>query len=124
MELFNLRFTPLIGFEVQVELALNIVWVLVAVGLICTWRVYWRKGRVCPKEATSITVLLVLLFFVISMTDDVHPYHVMAEDSTIAYSKRVHSAPAASVHAQVALGANPAGLPIQLHWLRADQILF
>jgi len=104
------------------EVVLNIVWALVAVGLVYTWRVYWCKARRCAKESTSIIVLLVLLFFAISMTDDLHSYNDVCEDSTVAYSKKVHSASTVSIHIHVALAVNPARFPIQSHWLRADQI--
>jgi hypothetical protein len=106
------------------ELVLNSVWLLVAVCLIYTWRVYWRKPRWCVKESTCLVLLLVLLFFAISMTDDVHLHQVLAESSVVAYSDKVHSAPAVSIHVYVALAANPVRFPIRLHWLRADQNLF
>src|SRR5215469_10707256 len=106
------------GFEAQVEVLLNIVWVLASISLICIWRVSWRRGRWCAKESTSIMVLLVLLFFAISMTDDLHPHQVMGEDSVAAYSKKVHSAPAASIHTQVALAVIPVRFPTRWHWLR------
>ena len=112
------------AFEAQVEVLLNIVWLLASIGLICIWRVSWRKTRWCAKESTSIMVLLVLLFFAMSMTDDLHPQQVMGEDSVAAYSKKVHSAPADSVDTPLALAVTPVRLPTRWHWSRANQISF
>jgi hypothetical protein len=80
------------------ELFLNVVWVLAAAGVIGVWRVYWvHQQRSRPdsfKAWTAISVALVLLFFAVSMTDDLRsPVVLMEECST---SRRSLSCSAAS----------------------------
>jgi hypothetical protein len=57
------------------ELFLNIVWVLIALASLVVWRVFWkRQERPAPGkplwEWTALVYALVLLFFPISMSDD------------------------------------------------------
>jgi len=68
-----------------VELFLNIVWVVVAAAVLGTWRINWvhqRKRTVLRSiwEWTSICVVLVLLFFAVSMTDDLHSDLIVFEE--------------------------------------------
>jgi hypothetical protein len=70
------------------ELLLNIVWLLIAVGVLGTWRSHWvyqRKHtlRHSLQEWTAVSVALILLFFAVSMTDDLHAEMVLSEDSSI-----------------------------------------
>jgi hypothetical protein len=75
------------------ELFLNILWVLVAVGVLGAWRVHWvRHGgdnRHHPlAEWTAIGSALVLLFFAISLSDDLHQDVVLFSESS---TSRRHS---------------------------------
>ena len=69
------------------ELFLNILWVLMAAGVLWTWRARWihqRKRSVghSIQEWTAVSVALVLLFFAVSMTDDLHWEMVLSEESS------------------------------------------
>lgn len=59
------------------ESILNLLWVLIALGALGVWRVYWaREGREghrnVLRECTAIACALVFLFFAVSLTDDLH----------------------------------------------------
>jgi hypothetical protein len=59
------------------ELFLNILWLFIAFGLLGLWRTRWarqqRLRRPDPlSEWTAFSCTLVLLFFAVSMTDDLH----------------------------------------------------
>jgi hypothetical protein len=67
------------------ELLLNLLWLLVAVTLLGTWRTQWihqrrRTIRHCLQEWSAVSLALVLLFFAVSMTDDLHSEIVALED--------------------------------------------
>ena len=69
------------------ELALNILWLLIAVAGVILWRTSWthqsRTRRHAPwREWTALACALVLLFFVVSLTDDLHAELVVLEDCT------------------------------------------
>lgn len=75
------------------ELFLNLLWVLIAAGVIAVWRNYWlpeaRVSRREPfREWTAIGCALVLLFFAVSLTDDLHSNVSLLEDCS---SSRRHS---------------------------------
>src|SRR5437667_9727436 len=89
------------------ELALNLVWLFVAIVRI---GVLWRSLS-CParpnrpasnwRKIVAISCALIILFFVISMTDDLHDQEIMVEDnrsSRIVNAARI-SAPYPSGHA-------------------------
>jgi hypothetical protein len=68
------------------ELLLNIAWTLMAAGVLWAWRRHWihqrsRTPRDCLYEWTAIGVALVLLFFAVSMTDDLHYEMALSEES-------------------------------------------
>jgi hypothetical protein len=70
------------------ELALNLIWLLLALAAIALWRLRWtnqpRARRQAPwREWTSVACALVLLFFVVSLTDDLHANVLALEDSSI-----------------------------------------
>jgi hypothetical protein len=85
------------------ELFLNILWVLIAVAGVGVWRVRWqRQSRIRRPEAwrewTAVACVLVVLFFAVSLTDDLHAELVFLEDCST--SRRytncldcVHSSP-------------------------------
>lgn len=59
------------------ESILNFLWVLIALAALSVWRIYWsrdRRGgrRNVIREWTAIGCALVLLFFAVSLTDDLH----------------------------------------------------
>jgi hypothetical protein len=69
------------------ELFLNILWVLIATGLLWAWRSRWvyqrkRTSEHPVREWTAIGVALVLLFFAVSMTDDLHADLVLFDESS------------------------------------------
>ena len=66
------------------ELFLNIFWILIAVGLIGIWRARWiherrHSSRRSLQEWSAVSLALVLLFFAVSMTDDMHAEIVALE---------------------------------------------
>ena len=70
------------------ELLLNVFWLLLAVMSVALWwalRSRARQNRVEPpgvlREAVSLGCVLVLLFFAISLTDDLHAVPAVAEES-------------------------------------------
>jgi hypothetical protein len=70
------------------EMALNLVWVCVAIvgiGLLCR---SLSHAAACPGRPTSnwrkvvaMSCALIILFFVISMTDDLHDQEIVIEDN-------------------------------------------
>lgn len=70
----------------QMEVLLNTIWLLVAVGALLFWRPVKRFGAQKSRQSQSFGILalvctLVLLFPVISLTDDLHAEQVAMEDS-------------------------------------------
>src|SRR5437899_11835034 len=81
------------------ELALNLVWLFVAiVGIGLLWR-----SLSCParpnrpasnwRKIVAMSCALIILFFVISMTDDLHDQEIVVEENK---SLRIVSAPGIS----------------------------
>lgn len=75
------------------ELFLNILWLLVALGILGAWRMRWtRHGRGTRHhpiaEWTAVGSALVLLFFAISLSDDLHQDVVLFSESS---TSRRHS---------------------------------
>lgn len=69
------------------ELLLNIIWVLIAAGVFGIWRAHWvhqrpRTRRNSLHEWTAVGMALVLLFFAVSMTDDLHCQVILSEESS------------------------------------------
>src|SRR6202034_1679639 len=67
------------------ELLLNLLLLLVAAALVCVWRTQWvnqRRGtdRRYLQECSAVSLALVLLFFAVSMSDDMHSEIVALED--------------------------------------------
>lgn len=106
------------------EIVLNILWLLLALGGVAVWRTRWarerRPHRHAPwREWTAVTCASVLLFFVVSLTDDLHPDPIVLEDCR-ASRRQVHSVSAAPVWKQsghfptgpgVGMISSPAHLP-------------
>ena len=75
------------------ELFLNCLWVLIAMLILGLWRTRWmrerRDARREPlREWTAIACALVLLFFAVSLTDDLHSEVMLSDDC---YTGRRHS---------------------------------
>jgi hypothetical protein len=67
------------------ELLLNLIWLAVAVSALAAWRIRNRDHSRAEllREGVALLCVLVLLFFVISMTDDLHQEATLSEDSTL-----------------------------------------
>jgi hypothetical protein len=74
----------------MLELLLNIVWVLVVTASLLFWRRFLSANEHCSRRPVTTLVallcILVLLFPVISATDDLHVAEVAMEDS----GRKVH----------------------------------
>jgi len=112
------------------ELLLNLVWVTVALMALSAFQ---RRRRSCTwtarvpylKALLALTCMLVLLFPVVSASDDLHPTQAVLEDA----SKRIHQlvAPLQQDHITPPDGTLPALLAIYLlssllvlKWRRPD----
>jgi hypothetical protein len=67
------------------ELFLNLLWVLIAAGAIGVWRICWqcqkpRTRRDPFREWTAIGCALVLLFFAVSLTDDLYAAAMLLDE--------------------------------------------
>ena len=70
------------------ELALNLAWVCVAIAGIALQFIILSRGTSCSgqppgrwRKIVAMSCSLVILFFVISMTDDLHDQEIMLEES-------------------------------------------
>jgi hypothetical protein len=71
----------------QLELFLNLLWLFMAAGAVGLWRTRWlrqkRESRREPvREWTAMACALVLLFFAVSLTDDLRSEAMLLEDSS------------------------------------------
>jgi hypothetical protein len=70
------------------EILLNVIWLLIAIGAFLHWRPEKYRGMPTERDhSTSFGIValacaLVLLFPVISLTDDLHAEQVTMEDSS------------------------------------------
>jgi hypothetical protein len=67
------------------ELFLNILWVLIALGALALWRLDWKhqERRASPnllQEWTAFVCVLVFVFFAVSLSDDLHAEAILADD--------------------------------------------
>jgi hypothetical protein len=67
------------------ELFLNILWSVIAVAGLCVWRVSWagqtrQREHASWRQWTAFVCALVLLFFMVSLTDDLHSELVVFEE--------------------------------------------
>jgi hypothetical protein len=75
------------------ELFLNLLWVLIAAGAIGVWRMCWRSEkprsrRDSLREWTAMGCALVLLFFAVSLTDDLYAAAMLLDECS---ASRRHS---------------------------------
>ena len=81
--------------SMTMELLLNLLWLLIAVALVCVWRTLWshqRRGteRRQLQEWSAVSLALVLLFFAVSMSDDMHSEIVALEESSANKRDQIH----------------------------------
>jgi hypothetical protein len=70
------------------ESFLNLLWVAIAAAAFCFWRTRWLHerrdhGREPLREWTAFGCALVLLFFAVSLTDDLHSDLVIFDECSV-----------------------------------------
>jgi len=113
------------------ELILNITWVLLAGATLWVWRTRWvhDRNRALPpslREWTAVSVALILLFFAVSMSDDLHPEMMLFEDSATSrrsssLSVDAHHSPLHSVTPRHATGLAVVAALLALENLRVGR---
>lgn len=67
------------------ELLLNLLWLLIAAGVVTSWCVHWAQRpqgrRPTFREWTALACSLVLLFFAVSLSDDLHEEVILSDVS-------------------------------------------
>jgi hypothetical protein len=91
------------------ELFLNIFWFAITIAGVMLWRTRWtreyRVRRHAPwREWTAFVCSMVLLFFVVSLTDDLHAELMLIEECS---SSRRHAACVACPHHSSPESRNP-----------------
>jgi hypothetical protein len=78
----------------SMELFLNLIWLLLATASIALWCVCWHRAlahrggrRLAIRSAVGLMCVLLLMFFAISMTDDLQQVPLLAEDSAKTWLK-------------------------------------
>jgi hypothetical protein len=69
----------LIAVRGNLELALNLVWLILSAGLIIIWRRQKISGNDCAVSAIALICLIAFLFPIISITDDLNGGALLAE---------------------------------------------
>src|ERR1700728_2396958 len=103
------------------ELLLNLLWLLIAVALVCVWRTQWSNQRPGTdrrhlQEWSAVSLALVLLFFAVSMSDDMHSEIVALEECSANKRDQVQAS-AAQPLMQSARGLR------QAHWAVSPRAL-
>ena len=103
------------------EIFLNLLWLTLAVIALVVWRVrnHDHGAAELRREGVALLFVLVLMFFVISMTDDLHAEIILTEDYSFVRRQAVwvssshHLLSAANVgcHQAAALPTLPLLLP-------------
>jgi hypothetical protein len=108
------------------EAFLNFLWVLIAAVALGIWRTRWqhelRESRRDPvREWTAIGCALVLLFFAVSLTDDLHSEIVLFDESSAGrrFTACAHSSPQAEDNVP---NSGPAILPFDPSFQHLRQI--
>ena len=70
------------------ETLLNLLWVFIAVAAVVTWRVRWARERPVDRrngfrEWTALACSLVLLFFAVSLSDDLHEEVILSDLTSV-----------------------------------------
>ncbi len=110
------------------ELLLNLLWLLIAVSAFGVWQAHLSGGGGAPGGHTrrgwiALACALVLLFFVISMTDDLHAEVMVVEDASSSrrHACNLHACPQ---HVASAKLAHHAAAAIASCWLLVPQLSF
>jgi hypothetical protein len=82
------------------ELFLNILWVFIALACLFVWRSRWamqprEREHASWRQWTAFVCALILLFFMVSLTDDLHSELVVFEECS---ASRRHAACLARPH--------------------------
>jgi hypothetical protein len=114
-------------FSKAMETLLNRVWLLLALTSTTLWVVYWRQAVFAPSRrkqilysAVGLICVLVLMFYAISLTDDLQQITALVEDAALAGAR---SCKATVAHVRVphpppVHGIPPASLGLIIpHWL-------
>jgi hypothetical protein len=70
------------------EVLLNTIWLLVAIGAVLFWHAPGQEGTAAPRDhsqscrVVALACVLILLVPVISVTDDLHQEQAVMEDSS------------------------------------------
>ncbi len=75
------------------ELFLNILWMLIALGMLGGWYISWARHKAQTpgkllQEWMALTCALVFLFFAVSLSDDLHAAATLCDDGA---TSRRHS---------------------------------
>ena len=95
------------------ELTLNLLWLLVGTGAFTALRIHWRKNDRCVPwcvAALALFCVVVLLFPVISASDDIQASSQLAEESSYRSVRVVVQHPASAIPGDVDV-ANMTFLP-------------
>jgi len=98
------------------ETFLNGLWLFIATGVIAVWRTYWvrqrrqhRHARRNPaQEWTAVGCALVLLFFAVSLTDDLHFEIVLFDECATGRRSTVGTCSHNAAHGRTNVQAPPA----------------
>jgi hypothetical protein len=108
------------------EAFLNFLWVLIAAVALGIWRTRWqheqRESRRDPvREWTAMGCALVLLFFAVSLTDDLHSEIALFDESSAGrlFTASAHSSPQAGENVPY---SGPAIMPFDLSIQHLRQI--
>jgi hypothetical protein len=85
------------------ELLLNSLWVLIVLSAVSVWRFCWapqkrERGRNWVQEWAAFVCALVLLFFAVSLTDDLHANLVCFDECASARRQSIITSTIASPH--------------------------
>ncbi|MGB6200624.1 MAG: hypothetical protein WBF35_13855 [Candidatus Acidiferrales bacterium] len=69
------------------ETVLNLIWALLVVAALCVWQRRWVRQKAAARrnplqEWTAFVCLMVMMFFVVSMTDNLHPEIFLCDGSS------------------------------------------
>lgn len=67
------------------ELLLNLLWFVLAVATVLVWRIHWTRQQrdahySSLKQWAALACALLFLFFVVSLTDDLHSETLLFDD--------------------------------------------
>jgi hypothetical protein len=103
------------------ELFLNLLWLSMALAALAMWRMQWarqrQEGRLAPwRQWTAFACAAVLLFFAVSLTDDLHADLILFDEASSCrrHSLRIDGHRDASHHAAHSGGSGPAVIAVSL----------